>query len=72
MEEIYEADENIVFIFNDSENATGTGNVVNNNNYNIPLCVWETQKKYIEKLETENEMLKAEVEKLRAEISKNF
>lgn len=59
IEEIYETDENMVFIFNDNEHATG--NIVNNNNYNIPLSVWETQKKYIEKLEAEIEMLKAKV-----------
>ena len=61
IDEIYEADENIIFIFNDKENATG--NVVNNNNYNIPLSVWESQKKYIEKLEQEIENLKAELSK---------
>lgn len=71
LEEIYENEENTVIIFNDNSSGTGYGvGVVNN--YNIPLSVWETQKKYIEKLETENEMLKTEVEKLRAEISKNF
>lgn len=54
LEEIYEADESQVFIFND--NATGNVNSVIN--YNIPLSIWETQKKYIEKLETENQDLK--------------
>lgn len=55
LQDIYENDEGMVFIFND--NSTGNGNVVNNN-YNIPLSVWETQKKYIEKLEAEIEELK--------------
>ncbi|GAA5093775.1 hypothetical protein GCM10023210_24760 [Chryseobacterium ginsengisoli] len=57
--DIYEADENMVFIFNDNEHATG--NIVNNNNYNIPLSLWESQKKYIEKLEAEIEDLKAKI-----------
>ncbi|WP_294301835.1 hypothetical protein [uncultured Chryseobacterium sp.] len=61
IEEIYEADENMVFIFNDNEHATG--NIINNNNYNIPLSVWESQKKYINKLEAEIESLKAEIAK---------
>ncbi|SDL98435.1 helix-turn-helix transcriptional regulator [Chryseobacterium taihuense] len=69
LEDIYEADENLIFIFND--NSTGNDNFVSNN-YNIPLSVWETQKKYIDKLEAENETLKTEVEKLRAEISKKI
>lgn len=56
LEDIYEADESLIFIFND--NSTGNGNVVSNN-YNIPLSVWEAQKKYIEKLEEEIENLKA-------------
>lgn len=58
LDDIYESDESLVFIFND--NATGNGNIVSNN-YNIPLSVWETQKKYIEKLEAEIEMLKAKI-----------
>ncbi len=58
--DIYEADENMVFIFND--NSTGNG-ILNTNNYNIPLSLWESQKKYIEKLEAEIESLKAEIAK---------
>lgn len=58
--DIYEADENRVFIFND--NSTGNG-ILNTNNYNIPLSLWESQKKYIEKLEAEIESLKAEIAK---------
>lgn len=60
LEDIYEADEKMIFIFND--NSTGNGNIVNNN-YNIPLSIWESQKKYIEKLEAEIESLKAEIAK---------
>jgi transcriptional regulator with XRE-family HTH domain len=57
-EEVYENEEGLVFIFND--NSTGNG-IVNTNNYNIPLSLWESQKKYIEKLEAEIEDLKAKL-----------
>jgi DNA-binding XRE family transcriptional regulator len=59
-EEVYENEESLVFIFND--NSTGNG-IVNTNNYNIPLSLWESQKKYIDKLEAEIEALKAEIAK---------
>lgn len=59
-EEVYENEESLVFIFND--NSTGNG-IVNTNNYNIPLSLWESQKKYIDKLEAEIETLKAEIAK---------
>ncbi|MDO3424823.1 helix-turn-helix transcriptional regulator [Chryseobacterium sp. APV1] len=59
-EEVYENEESLVFIFND--NSTGNG-IVNTNNYNIPLSLWESQKKYIDKLEEEIEALKAEIAK---------
>lgn len=52
--DIYDPEESQVFIFND--NATGNVNSVIN--YNIPLSMWETQKKYIEKLEQEIQQLK--------------
>ncbi len=54
LEDIYDPEESQVFIFND--NATGNVNSVIN--YNIPLSMWETQKKYIEKLEQEIQQLK--------------
>ncbi|KMQ69167.1 hypothetical protein ACM39_03400 [Chryseobacterium sp. FH2] len=58
IEDIYENDEGMVIIFNDNSTGTGYGvGVVNN--YNIPLSIWESQKKYIEKLEAEIESLKA-------------
>ena len=60
IQDIYENDESTVIIFNDNSTGTGYGvGVVNN--YNIPFSVWETQKKYIEKLEAEIEMLKAKI-----------
>lgn len=60
LEEIYENEESLVLIFND--NAVGNGNgIVVSNNYNIPLSLWESQKKYIEKLEAEIEELKARI-----------
>lgn len=57
LEDIYEAEESQIFIFND--NATGNGNIVNN--YNIPMSIWESQKKYIEKLEEENKILRKQL-----------
>lgn len=56
LEDIYEAEESQIFIFND--NATGNGNILNN--YNIPMSLWESQKKYLEKLEQEIQLLKEE------------
>jgi len=62
IEDIFENEESLVFIFND--NSTGNGNGIGNtNNYNIPLSLWESQKKYIDKLEAEIEALKAEIAK---------
>ena len=58
IEDIYETEESTVIIFNDNSTGTGYGvGVVNN--YNIPLSIWESQKKYIEMLEIENINLKA-------------
>jgi hypothetical protein len=68
LENIYEADESMVFIFND--NANGNGNIVNN--YNIPLSIWETQKKYIEKLEQENEEQKNIILELQTKLSEQI
>lgn len=59
LEDIYEADEQMVFIFNDN-----SGNIVNN--YSIPLSLWESQKKYIEKLERELETSKEEIRILKS------
>lgn len=47
LEELYEAEESQIFIFNDH----ATGNVNSTIHYNIPLSLWETQKKYIKLLE---------------------
>ena len=58
MEDIYESDESMIFIFND--NSTGNGNIVNN--YTIPQSIWESQKKYIEKLEDEIRILRKKKE----------
>lgn len=60
IEDIFENEESMVIIFNDNSMGTGYGvGVVNN--YNIPLSLWESQKKYIEKLEAEIEDLKAKL-----------
>jgi transcriptional regulator with XRE-family HTH domain len=54
IEDIFESEESQVFIFSDN----ATGNINSKVNYNIPLSMWETQKKYIEKLEKELEELR--------------
>lgn len=56
LEEIYEPDENIV-IFNDNPSGDRYINVTN---YVIPQSMWESQKRYIEKLEKEIINLKKE------------
>lgn len=66
LEEIYESDENTVFIFNDAN--TRNGNIVTN--YNMPQFVLDSQKKYIEKLEEENLQLKNENKKLKGHLDK--
>jgi transcriptional regulator with XRE-family HTH domain len=54
IEDIFESEESQVFIFSDN----ATGNINSKVNYNIPLSMWENQKKYIEKLEKELEELR--------------
>ena len=54
VEEIFEADENMIFIFND--NATGNGNIVTN--YTLPQDVIDLYKKHIAVLEQEIGYLK--------------
>ena len=58
LENIYQADESITVIFKD--NSSGVGNVIGDNviNYTIPQSIWESQRKYIEKLEEEVRNLK--------------
>jgi DNA-binding XRE family transcriptional regulator len=58
IEDIYESDESMIFVFND--NATGNEKIVNN--YTIPQSIWESQKKYIEKLEEEIKFLRKKLE----------
>jgi len=57
LEDIYESDESMIFVFND--HSTGNGNIVTN--HMIPQSILEIQKKYIEKLEEENQDLKEEI-----------
>jgi len=54
LEDIYETDENLIFIFND--NSTGNGNIVTN--YSLPQDVLELYKKHINALEQETYYLK--------------
>ena len=49
LEDIFEAEESQVFIFNDQS----TGNVNSVVNYTIPLSMWKKKKKYIGILEKE-------------------
>ena len=59
IEEIYEPDENQIFICRDS----ATGNYQGTNNiYPIPEYLLETQRKYIERLEIEIQELKNKLE----------
>lgn len=59
LEEIYEADETMLSIFND--NSTGGTSFLNY--YHIPFSIWETQKKYTKKLEEEVNYFKEELKK---------
>jgi len=63
--DIYESDEGMMFIFNDQ--SSGVGNGIGNSitNYTIPQSIWESQKKYIEKLEEENQKQKEEIQQLK-------
>ena len=55
MEEIYESEESMIFICKDN----ATGNYQGNNHiYSIPEYLLESQRKYILKLENENQKLK--------------
>lgn len=55
IEDIYEAEENMLFVFKDSS----TGNYLGTNHfYSIPEHLLETQRKYIQKLEEEIQRLK--------------
>jgi len=47
LEDIYEADENLIFIFND--NSTGNGNIVTN--YSLPQDILDMYKKHIDTLD---------------------
>ena len=54
LEDIYEADENLIFIFND--NSTGNGNIVTN--YSMPEDILSLYHKHISALEQEVHYLK--------------
>ena len=62
-EEIFELEENMVLIYNDSSsgngNSNGYGNIVTN--YALPQFVLDSLKNYIEKLEEENQNLKEKI-----------
>lgn len=54
LEDIYESDENLIFIFND--NSSGNGNIVTN--YSLPQEILDMYKKHINVLEQEIYYLK--------------
>ena len=66
LEDIYESEDGMIFIFND--NSSGSGNGIGNTitNYTIPQSMWESQKKYIEQLEEQIRSLKEENHLLKA------
>ena len=57
VEEIYEQEENQIFICKDQAVGIGVNNGTNNV-YTIPEHILESQRKYIKKLETEIEILR--------------
>ena len=62
IEEIYEQEDSMVFICKDN----ATGNYQGNNHiYSIPEYFLDNQKKYIDKLEQENEQLKLQIQSLK-------
>ena len=63
LSEIYEADENQVFIYNDNASGNFIGNNSTNNIYTVPETLLEPLEKYIKKLEEENAALKLQVGK---------
>jgi len=58
LEDIYEVDEQLIFIFKD--NSTGSGNGIGNvvTNYSLPQDILELYKKHINALEQETHYLK--------------
>ena len=64
LEDIYEAEESMILIFNDNSSggSNGNGNIVTN--YTLPQSVLDSQKKYIEKLEEEVRDLKERIRQL--------
>jgi transcriptional regulator with XRE-family HTH domain len=64
VEDIYESEESMVFICKDQ----ATGNYQGTNNiYSVPEYLLDSQRKYIAKLEEENEILKAKNNQLELE-----
>ncbi len=62
VEDIYEAEETMVFICKDNATSNYQGN---NHIYSIPEYFLDNQKKYIQKLETENQALKDTLENVK-------
>lgn len=67
IEDIFEPDESHIVIFGD--NAVGNNNDTNTNTiYSLPEHFMDIQKKYIQKLEEENEQLKQRLEQLGGKV----
>ena len=64
VEDIYESEESMVFICKDNATVHNQGI---NNNYAVPEYFLDNQRKYIAKLEEENEFLKAKNNQLETE-----
>ena len=66
LEDIYESEDNMILIFNDNSSGDGNSNShgYNITNYTLPQSILDTQKKYIEKLEEEVQILKEKIRSL--------
>ena len=67
VEDIYEPEENQVFICRDNTTVHYQGT---NNIYSIPEYLLETQRKYVEILEKKNQILEKENQELRQKLEK--
>ena len=59
LESIYETDENMMFVYNDQSSGNS-----GNHFYSVPQYLLDTQKKYLEQLEAENQALKDKIKLL--------
>ena len=62
LENIYESDESMMFVYNDQSSGNS-----GNHFYSVPQYLLDTQKKYLEQLEVENQALKDKIKLLAGE-----